>query len=205
MSTQIYLASASPRRAQLLTQIGIVHMSLDANINEVLLSQESAVDYVSRLAVQKAQTVWQHNKQHAHPQAILPVLGADTIVVHDGVILGKPSNQAEFLRFFARLSGTTHDVYSAIAVVYEDKIEQALSYSQVRFSTVTPQQALQYWMTGEPCDKAGGYAIQGLGALFIDNLSGSYSGVMGLPLFETAQLLAGFGVHAAVMVEGHVA
>jgi septum formation protein len=176
------LASVSPRRRELLAQIGVPYVVVGANIDETALAGETPADYVTRLAVQKALVV----RQDGQP---LPVLAADTTVVLDGSIFGKPRDRAEGVAMLARLSGRSHEVLTAVALAHEGGVSQRLSASAVRFRVLAAQECALYWETGEPRDKAGGYAIQGLGAVFIESLSGSYSGVMGLPLFETAQLL----------------
>jgi septum formation protein len=178
----IKLASVSPRRRELLAQIGVPHVVTGAHIDESALAGEPPRDYVQRMARSKALTVWQQD-------ASLPVLAADTTVVLDGVIFGKPVDQADGLRMLAALSGRTHQVLTAAALVSVAGIALRLSVSDVRFRTLTADECSAYWDTGEPCDKAGAYAIQGKAAVFIESLSGSYSGVMGLPLFETAELL----------------
>jgi septum formation protein len=181
------LASASPRRRELLAQIGVAHVLAHPDIDESALSGEGAADYVVRVARAKAHSV------HAR-DAALPVLAADTIVVIDGRICGKPASAAEGIAMLLQLSGRTHRVLTAVALAAAGAIEHRLSTSKVRFRTLSRAECLAYWCTGEPRDKAGGYAVQGRGAVFIEHLSGSYSGVMGLPLFETAQLLAAAGI-----------
>ncbi len=182
------LASASPRRRELLAQIGVAHTAAAANIDEAVLAGEGAVDYVLRMARAKAQAV----RGHA---GALPVLGADTIVVLDGAICGKPASAADGLAMLARLSGRTHIVHTAVALATAAAAPAArLSTSEVTFRTLSHAECLAYWESGEPRDKAGGYAVQGRAAVFIERLNGSYSGVMGLPLFETAELLRAAGV-----------
>lgn len=186
----IYLASASPRRRELLEQIGIRFEALAVTVEECRAPDETPVAYVQRVALAKAQAGW----------AVLgarvprPVLGADTEVVIDGEVLGKPQDRAHGLAMLARLSGRTHEVLSAIAVVVGARVLTRLSRSAVSFRTMTAEQCAAYWATGEPLGKAGGYAIQGRGALFITALHGSYSGVMGLPLCETGELLRESGI-----------
>jgi septum formation protein len=184
------LASASPRRSALLDQIRVAHLIDPADIDESRTSDEAPPDYVLRLARAKAEHVWQRRTATSR----LPVLAADTAVVIGGEILGKPADRNEGLAMLARLSGRTHEVLTAIAVRGAQGLATALSVSRVRFRDVTPAEGARYWDSGEPADKAGGYAVQGLGAVFIAELSGSYSGVMGLPLHETAELLAAAGV-----------
>jgi len=181
----IYLASTSPRRRELLTQIGVRFEMLAVAVEECRGATETPEDYVRRVALAKAQAGW----------AVLgdrvprPVLGADTEVVIDGEVLGKPRDRAHGVAMLARLSGRSHDVLSAVAVVAGQQSLTRLSRSTVTFRELTAQECLTYWETGEPAGKAGGYAIQGRGALFISALQGSYSGVMGLPLCETGEVL----------------
>jgi septum formation protein len=183
----IRLASVSPRRRELLAQIGVPHVITGAHIDESVLLGEPPRDYVQRMAQAKALTVWQQDSS-------LPVLAADTTVVLDGVIFGKPTDQADCVRMLSTLSGRTHQVLTAVALASTAGIALRVSVSDVRFRTVTPDECVDYWQTGEPRDKAGAYAIQGKAAVFVESLIGSYSGVMGLPLFETAQLLRSAGV-----------
>jgi septum formation protein len=181
----IYLASDSPRRQELLRQIGVEFSVVSHQVDEQRLPQESAEAMVQRLALAKAQ-----NAAHRlvdKPQR--PVLGADTIVVIGGEILGKPVDQADALRMLALLSGRTHQVLSAIAVVNAQKITHRLNINYVTFAEITFEQSLAYWQTGEPADKAGAYGVQGMASIFIKHIEGSYSGVMGLPLYETYTLL----------------
>lgn len=187
---QVCLASASPRRRELLAQIGVIHIVRPAHIDETVRPGESARAHVVRLAREKALVV--HTLD-----ASLPVLGADTTVALDGEILGKPGSREEAIAMLMRLSGRTHDVLTAVALVTNEGVFERLSESRVTFRALQPQECGAYWDTGEPRDKAGGYAIQGLGAVFVSGLSGSYSGVMGLPLFETAELLRGYRLRAA--------
>jgi len=183
----LVLASASPRRSALLTQIGVRHRVVPARLEEQRRGGEPIADCVRRLAVEKARQV------HAlYPER--PVLAADTAVVVDDLMLGKPRDRAEALGMLARLSAREHEVISAVALVYAGRTSSKLSHSRVRFRRLGRAECEAYWASGEPADKAGAYAIQGLGAVFIEALQGSYSGVMGLPLFETGLLLAAAGV-----------
>ncbi len=181
----IYLASASPRRSALLTQIGIAHRVRPADIDEQSLPAEAPRDYVTRLARTKAQTLW----DALEPAERLPVLGSDTTVALGGDILGKPRDRADGLQMLSRLSGRTHQVFTSVALCHREGCDLRLSSSEVTFRSLDATEIAAYWDTGEAADKAGGYAIQGLAAVFIERLSGSYSGIMGLPLFETAELL----------------
>jgi septum formation protein len=188
----ICLASASPRRGELLRQIGVSYVVQPADLDEAERAGESPAEYVERLACAKAEWVWQARQQAR--LELLPVLGSDTTVTVDGLVLGKPQDEAALLNTFARLSGREHEVLSAVALVTASGIQARLSRTRVRFRVVTADEARSYWATGEPRDKAGGYAIQGYGAVFIEAIAGSYSGVMGLPLAETAELLVAAGV-----------
>ncbi|MFO1409528.1 MAG: Maf family protein [Steroidobacteraceae bacterium] len=187
-AARLILASASPRRRELLAQIGVRHRVWAADVDERLLGGEAPEAGAVRLAIAKARAV------QALAGTALPVLGADTIVVLDGESLGKPRDRADALDMLARLSGRTHRVLSAVALATAAGVDHRLSASSVRFRALDAGECAAYWDTGEPRDKAGGYAIQGLGAVFIAGLEGSYSGVMGLPLFETAGLLAAAGI-----------
>ena len=186
----IYLASASPRRRELLRQIGVRYRLLPVTVDETLKPDEAADAYVARLALAKAQA----GLAALGRRKPLPVLGADTTVTLHGHILGKPRDQADGLAMLAALSGCEHQVFSAVALATPTQSAVQVQVSQVRFRALQPEEALAYWQSGEPHDKAGGYAIQGRAAIFIAELRGSYSGVMGLPLFETAQLLELFGL-----------
>ncbi len=183
----VCLASASPRRRDLLWQIGVAHKAVPANLDENPLPAESPHDYVERLAVEKAMTV-------RHRGERLPVLAADTAVVLDGVVFGKPVDRADALAMLGRLSGRVHQVLTAVALASERSVEVRVSATSVRLRELTLAEREAYWQSGEPRDKAGGYAIQGYGAVFVESLSGSYSGVVGLPLAETAELLRAAGI-----------
>lgn len=186
MGPQVYLASRSPRRQELLRQAGVRFELAEAGVDEQRRPGQAPVEYAVEMALAKARA--------ARVTQALPVLGADTDVVVDDEILGKPAGRDEALAMLARLSGRTHEVYSGVAVVLDGRAETAVSITRVSFGPITPQQARAYWDSGEPADKAGAYAIQGQGARFVREIHGSYSGVVGLPLFETLHLLAGFGV-----------
>jgi septum formation protein len=177
------LASASPRRRELLAQIGVPHAIEVADVDESGRHGEAVGAYVERVARAKAEAVWQRLPD-------LPVLGADTTVVLDGRSLGKPRDRAHGLSMLEGLAGREHLVLTAVALVTASGTRCVTSRSTVRMRASTAAERARYWETGEPRDKAGGYAIQGLGAIFIESLEGSYSGVMGLPLFETARLLS---------------
>ncbi|WP_313309373.1 Maf family protein [Stutzerimonas nitrititolerans] len=180
----LFLASASPRRRELLTQIGVPFELLSITLDETPLPAERPEAYVQRLAREKALAGWA-----AVGDDSVAVLGADTTVVIDERILGKPADRAEGLLMLKSLSDREHHVLTAVALATRDACEVRLVTSRVRFRRIERAEAEAYWASGEPCDKAGGYAIQGWGAVFVAELRGSYSAVVGLPLCETAQLL----------------
>jgi septum formation protein len=185
----VYLASASPRRSELLRQIGVRFQVRPAAIPEDPLPGEAPENYVVRLAAAKAETIWAASAADSHP-----VLAADAAVVLDGALLGKPATGAEAAAMLEQLSGRTHRVLTAVALRYAAGVETRLSRSEVRFRATTAAERHAYCRTGEPFDKAGGYGIQGHAAVFVEELKGSYSGVVGLPLYETAALLARCGL-----------
>ncbi len=196
-SPVLCLGSASPRRSELLRQIGVPHCVRSVELDETAQPGETPADYVLRLAAAKALAV-QAARTAAGAQS-LPVLGADTTVTIDGAVLGKPRDSADLAAMFGTLSGREHEVLTAVAVATRDadgapQVRTRLSRTRVRFRAIAPGEAETYWATGEPRDKAGGYGIQGLGAVFVESIVGSYSGVVGLPLAETAALLRGAGV-----------
>lgn len=188
-TNRIYLASASPRRRELLAQIGLGCELLGVAVDETPRPGEAPGDLACRLALSKARAGAAVAADPARP-----VLAADTVVALGAEIFGKPLDQADGARILGRLSGRTHEVYTAVAVACGGRERVELSRTEVTLRTLEAAEILAYWHSGEPVDKAGGYAIQGLGALFISGIRGSYSGVMGLPVFETARLLAQFGL-----------
>ncbi len=208
------LASASPRRSVLLAQLGVAHRVWPAQLEEVRLASETIEQCVLRLARSKAFAVGDALRAgaadgvdpgaEASRLAGLPVLGADTVVVADARMLGKPRDRDEALAMLALLSGREHEVLSAVALQTAAGCAQRLSRSTVRFRPLERAECEAYWDSGEPADKAGAYAVQGLGAIFVESLHGSYSGVMGLPLFETAALLSAAGVPLLGPVSGEV-
>jgi septum formation protein len=191
----VYLASRSPRRREFLAQIGVrFHLLLfrarageDPDVDEKVLAGEAPDAYVLRLARAKADAGWRRMLQRNLPHA--PILAADTTVTVDGAILGKPADRAEAATMLERLSGRQHEVLTAVALTYDDWIESALCRSEVRFKPLSAQEIAQYTASGECDDKAGAYAIQGRAGRFVAELRGSYSGVMGLPLYDTGELL----------------
>ncbi len=186
----LYLSSGSPRRRELLTQIGVPFTLVSAAIDETPLANEPPVSYVERLARGKATAGFAALGQTSGAC----VLGADTAVIVDGKILGKPVDQADALAMLMALAGREHEVLTAIALTDGQRCETRCVSSLVRFRGICVEEATTYWHSGEPQDKAGGYAIQGLGSVFVERLNGSYSAVVGLPVCETAQLLAQFGI-----------
>ena len=191
MSTDfVYLASGSPRRRELLQQIGVPFRLVGTVVDEAVLPGETSLAYVMRLAAAKAGVGWERSRDATQ----VPVLAADTAVILDGRILGKPADRQDAERMLRQLSGRTHEVLTAIALRTGSGVQARISRSEVTFRVIDAGEARAYWETGEPSDKAGAYAIQGRAAIFVANLRGSYSGVMGLPLFETAELLGQAGV-----------
>jgi septum formation protein len=197
---KIYLASKSPRRRELLRQIGVEFELLmlrndsarGPDVSEIVLPGEDPVDYVARVAREKAAFAWAIVQNRRLP--VRPVLAADTTVTLDGEILGKPANKLEAIAMLERLSGRTHQVLTSIAVQHATLIEQLTQVSQVRFATLSMAFIKTYCASQEPYDKAGGYGIQGTAALYIEHIEGSHSGIMGLPLYETAKLLRKAGI-----------
>ena len=183
----LILASASPRRSDLLKQIGITHSIQIADIDETPFDNEPPADYVLRVAHAKSYAIHQQYSDNS------VILAADTSVVVDDKIMGKPKNLQHAMAMLSHLSASTHQVYSAVSLRGQ-QTQQALSVSDVTFRAISEQEIIQYWHTGEPADKAGAYAIQGLASIFVQSINGSFSGIMGLPLFETVQLLSNEGI-----------
>lgn len=198
---KIYLASKSPRRRELLRQIGIEfellllrdHTPRGPEVSEIVQPDERAEDYVARVTLEKA--AFAHKTMLWRKLPLRPILAADTTVVIDGRILGKPADAAEAITMMQALSGRTHQVLTHIAILHNDRTLQTTQRSDVTFAKISDAMIRSYCATSEPYDKAGGYGIQGLAALFIQEIAGSYSGIMGLPLFETGQLLEQAGLH----------
>ena len=196
MSLSLILASQSPRRQELLSQLGYLFTCVPANINEDLVKNESAVHYVKRLAEEKSLAIINGLDDNKIKTTI--VLGSDTSVVFNNIILGKPENEADCIAHLQLLSGNTHQVLTSISAICNHKIITKVVTTDVTFKTLTIENIKQYWNTGEPQDKAGSYGIQGIGGQFVTHLAGSYSAVVGLPLYETSQLLAEFGLFTQV-------
>jgi len=188
----LYLASQSPRRRELLGQLGVTFSILDVDVAEVPFPEELPVDYVRRVARDKAQAGWETLERSAQADAL--VLASDTEVVHGDRIFGKPKDADDAVEMLQALSGRTHEVISAVCVVSAKRERDDVCISRVRFAELGEAEIAAYVATGEPFGKAGAYAIQGKGATLIEYLEGSYSGVMGLPVFETAKLLRAFGI-----------
>jgi len=186
MSNKLFLASASPRRGELLSQINIDYERIDAAIDETIQHDETSEQYVQRLALEKALAGLQKNNQKGL------VLGADTIVVCEQQVMEKPRDKAHAQQMMVLLSNNTHQVLTAVALVSAKQQQVKLVTTEVTFKTLTAQEISDYWETGEPQDKAGGYGIQGFAGQFVRHISGSYSAVVGLPLYETAQLINNF-------------
>lgn len=200
---EIYLASKSPRRLELLQQMGIACKTVllredgvnrSRDLDESPLPSENPYIYVERMAKMKAEIGVLRARQRALPT--MPLLGADTIVVFNGTIFGKPADPADAKRMLKLLSGTTHEVLTGVAVTDGTRLLHDTCISRVRFRDLTESEIDAYIATSEPMGKAGAYAIQGIGAIFVERLEGSYSGVMGLPIFETSMLLSRFGIKA---------
>ncbi|MEI8207779.1 MAG: Maf family protein [Methylococcales bacterium] len=187
MAIQLILASASPRRKELLDQINVRYQVYPVDLDETPLPNEKPLAYVQRLAAEKSAACVAALKTE------LPVLAADTSVILGDMIMGKPQNQNDAIEMLTQLSGNTHQVYSAISLRGREH-SQAVSITEVTFRRLTEREIISYWDTGEPIDKAGSYAIQGIGGIFVESIVGSFSGVVGLPLFETAELLSKQGI-----------
>lgn len=183
----VYLASASPRRQALLQQAGIRFQVILPDVEEVVRPGESAEDFVMRVAQDKARAGRVLVTKEGRPSA--PVLAADTCIVLDNEIIGKPADREEGIRILTRLAGRSHQVLTAAVLMEEGKCQQALSRSRVVFGLLSEKEIEDYWESGEPVDKAGGYAIQGKAAVFIEHIEGSYTGIVGLPLFEVVNMI----------------
>lgn len=192
-SRVIYLASNSPRRAELLRQIGVEFKLLSVDVDESQLAHETAVEYVSRVAKSKAEA-----GGNILDNESIPILAADTIIAIDENIIGKPGSQQDCRCILAKLSGRTHQVLTCVALRYQGKSTLTLSTNQVKFRDLDDAEISSYCASEEPMDKAGAYAIQGKAAIFVERIEGSYSSVMGLPLFETAKILQLAGITPAL-------
>lgn len=184
---KILLASKSPRRRELLSQIGVGYITAKVNVPEQLMIGEKAEDYVRRLALDKS-------RAGSKVQPELPSLGADTIVCCDDVILEKPADRDDCLRMLRMLSNRSHKVMTSVAICFGDTEWVECSTTEVSFRKIADEEIEHYWQTGEPSDKAGSYAIQGMGAVFVTKLNGSYSGVVGLPIEIVSAMLSTLGI-----------
>jgi septum formation protein len=191
----LHLASSSPRRRELLTALGLNFSYDGVAIDESALPGEAASDLVLRLAIGKARAAYDSG-EHS-----VPVLGADTLVILDDRVFGKPKSKEEALNMLASLSGTTHQVLTGVALMANGELQTAVSVTEVQFREIHPDEAEAYWQSGEPAGKAGAYAVQGLGGIFVSAINGSYTGVVGLPVFETADLLRRAGIKLPAMPE----
>ncbi|BFT32314.1 Maf family protein [Alteromonas sp. D210916BOD_24] len=194
MNKNLVLASASPRRTALLQQMNIAHTVTPADIDETPRLNETPLALVSRLAAEKAEVVKTQLQQRGQFTQNTVILASDTLIAFNGECVGKPEDKADAKRILRMLSGHTHDVLTAISVLSESKQETQVVSTSVNFAILTDSQIDAYWETGEPVDKAGSYAIQGIGGEFVVSINGSASAVVGLPLYETRQLLNAFGV-----------
>ncbi len=185
----IHLASSSPRRHEILVALGLRFTAAGVDIEETRYDGEPVADMVVRLAVAKAAAA------RATVDQSVPVIGADTAVAVDDQVLGKPVSGDEAAQMLASLSGRTHEVLTGVALDYAGRVRTATSVTEVRFREISPDEARAYWQSGEPIDKAAAYAVQGIGGIFVEDISGSYSGVVGLPVFEMAALLAEAGLN----------
>ena len=195
MSKQLILASGSPRRRDILTNLGVQFTSVSPDIDESIIDNELATDYVSRLARQKCTSVFAKSAQK------VVVLGSDTSILVNQQILTKPSCEDHSVEMLMSLSGRWHQVMTAVAVMDDQRIEQILVSSDVEFCKLSEAMCRTYWQTGEPADKAGSYAIQGIGSRFVKQIQGSYTAIVGLPAMQTAQLLEHFAVKTWVFTE----
>jgi septum formation protein len=188
MSQRIILASASARRKQLLDQLNLKAHVMAVDLDETPSEKENPLDYVLRMAYAKAE------RCRLLSNDFLPVIAADTAVVIDDIILGKPNDKDHAVSMLRQLSGRVHKVFTAV-YLFGEQLNYAVNITEVKFKTLNEAEIFAYWNTGEPKDKAGAYAVQGLASVFIEWINGSYSGVMGLPIYETVQLLAKEGIH----------
>jgi len=185
---KLHLASASPRRREILQALGLRFSFAGVDVDETPLDAEGAAEMALRLALAKADAA-----AEAMDSGNV-ILAADTVVALGGLVFGKPTSETDAIRMLTQLSGQSHRVVTAVAVLQETQRLTVVSETIVRFRVINPDEAAQYWQSGEPCDKAGAYAIQGKGGIFVESLSGSHSGVVGLPIFETAVLLGQAGI-----------
>ncbi|ADY99144.1 TPA: Maf family nucleotide pyrophosphatase [Neisseria meningitidis] len=189
----LYLGSNSPRRMEILTQLGYQVVKLPANIDETVRQNEDPARYVQRMAEEKNRTALTLFCETNGTMPDFPLITADTCVVSDGIILGKPHSQAEAIEFLNRLSGKQHTVLTAVCIHYRGNAENRVQTNRVVFKPLSSEEISAYVQSGEPMDKAGAYAVQGIGGIFIQSIEGSFSGIMGLPVYETVSMLQDLG------------
>lgn len=189
----LYLGSNSPRRMEILTQLGYRVVKLPADIDETVRQNEDPARYVQRMAEEKNRTALTLFCETNGTMPDFPLITADTCVVSDGIILGKPRSQAEAIEFLNRLSGKQHTVLTAICIHYRGNAENRIQTNRVVFKSLTAEEIIAYVQSGEPMDKAGAYSVQGIGGIFIRSIEGSFSGIMGLPVYETVSMLQDLG------------
>ncbi|HEY9946663.1 TPA: Maf family nucleotide pyrophosphatase [Neisseria meningitidis] len=189
----LYLGSNSPRRMEILTQLGYQVVKLPADINETVRQNEDPARYVQRMAEEKNRTALTLFCETNGTMPDFPLITADTCVVSDGIILGKPHSQAEAIEFLNRLSGKQHTVLTAVCIHYRGNAENRVQTNRVVFKPLSSEEISAYVQSGEPMDKAGAYAVQGIGGIFIQSIGGSFSGIMGLPVYETVSMLQDLG------------
>ncbi|HFC8858780.1 TPA: Maf family nucleotide pyrophosphatase [Neisseria meningitidis] len=189
----LYLGSNSPRRMEILTQLGYQVVKLPADINETVRQNEDPARYVQRMAEEKNRTALTLFCETNGTMPDFPLITADTCVVSDGIILGKPRSQAEAIEFLNRLSGKQHTVLTAVCIHYRGNAENRVQTNRVVFKPLSSEEISAYVQSGEPMDKAGAYAVQGIGSIFIQSIEGSFSGIMGLPVYETVSMLQDLG------------
>ena len=192
----LYLGSNSPRRMQILTQLGYHVIKLPADIDEAVKADETPACYVQRMAAEKNQTALTLFLETNGAMPDFPLITADTCVVSDGIILGKPRSQAEAVKFLKLLSGTRHTVLTSVHIHYRGNAKNCLQTNHVAFKPLSSEEISAYVQSGEPMDKAGAYAVQGIGGIFIQSIEGSFSGIMGLPVYETVSMLQDLGYHS---------
>lgn len=192
---KLILASASPRRSEILKQMGIRHLILPSDIPELPTQGEQPKAYVARIAAEKSFAAQSISDKP------LPILAADTEVIIDDLILGKPDSLSDAMAMLSRLSGRTHRVMTAVSLRFINQHWNSLSISHVTFRHIDPSEIEAYWASGEPKDKAGAYAIQGVGGIFVESIQGSFSGIVGLPIFETSKLLHQAGIWTPFLIE----
>ncbi|HHS0951235.1 TPA: Maf family nucleotide pyrophosphatase [Neisseria meningitidis] len=189
----LYLGSNSPRRMEILTQLGYRVVKLPADIDETVRQNEDPARYVQRMAEEKNRTALTLFCETNGTMPDFPLITADTCVVSDGIILGKPHSQAEAIEFLNRLSGKQHTVLTAVCIHYRGNAENRVQTNRVVFKPLSSEEISAYVHSGEPMDKAGAYAVQGIGGIFIQSIGGSFSGIMGLPVYETVSMLQDLG------------